>query len=802
MSDTSWVSIWGNLKRHSSIITSYPDKAALFELWKRDIGVGMCINPVAWDKKVFVYEHGAVVALDSGTGSVVWSFDCSIESVFSPIISDKLIYFPCFSGDKWCMYGLDTRNGTPKVRIDVTHEPRLHGVKDGFLYYSIIRQDQKGSYSMYFKYNITKKTFAWQIRLDGELNFDCFSDDYVFIRNVKYEEGNMFPPGSLVCIDDKDGDKVWENQIDENSQVDGHLICDDNNLYFGSNTGSLKALDASTGDQVWEKNFGEETFVGVKAMTQGKLIITVEGYGVACLDATNGDVLWETKNPEMDDAFVACTNYNVFFFYHDSYQEENTNPSKKSRFVVSDLATGDVVVEEVFVHTPRSIAIDENNLYISSDEGLLYCFERKVAILTILVLPTFNNVYMGESKQFTAHAFDYTEHEIEGLLFEWSVEPPEIGSIDKYGLFKPGQVSGRGLVYAKYKDMLGSAMVAVCGKPTIDIESFDFGQATKGESKTVEIAIGSSNSCMFEITDITAPDWIIAHNPKYDNLSPIVKVNLELSSKNLMPGKHSGEVLFHWDLGTLPLQVSVEVVETKKFDDLFEVSTSSIERLNIKSWEKSTFSYDVIVTRKTSDEENLSAKIGNASEWITIKKTTLDGGDILFAVTIKASEISPGVSVSDYLIISDDGVDGEIEIPILMEKNRYTDVTLKIGLSQAIVDDEEVLLDAPPRIVDGRTLVPIRIIAESLGAQVSWNATEKRIDIMQSNHAGKVTSISLWVGKSDATINGKKIQIDVAPMILDSRTYVPVRFISESFGAEVEWIQETKEIEITYDPLK
>jgi len=77
--------------------------------------------------------------------------------------------------------------------------------------------------------------------------------------------------------------------------------------------------------------------------------------------------------------------------------------------------------------------------------------------------------------------------------------------------------------------------------------------------------------------------------------------------------------------------------------------------------------------------------------------------------------------------------------------------------------------------------------------------SDRRVDII---YEGK--SINLWIGKNKAKINGQEVMIDpsnpnVVPEITNSRTMVPLRFVAESLGCNVEWIPETKIVRITYE---
>ena len=89
--------------------------------------------------------------------------------------------------------------------------------------------------------------------------------------------------------------------------------------------------------------------------------------------------------------------------------------------------------------------------------------------------------------------------------------------------------------------------------------------------------------------------------------------------------------------------------------------------------------------------------------------------------------------------------------------------------------------DTIPIVIDGRILVPIRSVVESLGGQVDWNSSDRKVTVTLNN-----TTIELWVDKTIALINGQEEILDVAPTILKDRTMVPLRFISEHTGCTIE----------------
>ncbi len=101
---------------------------------------------------------------------------------------------------------------------------------------------------------------------------------------------------------------------------------------------------------------------------------------------------------------------------------------------------------------------------------------------------------------------------------------------------------------------------------------------------------------------------------------------------------------------------------------------------------------------------------------------------------------------------------------------------------KVIIDIKNVKFDVPPTIINGRTLVPLRAIFEALGATVEWDDATQTV----TSEKGE-TKISLTINSNIMTVNGEEKTLDVPATLIDSRTLVPVRAISESFGLAVAW---------------
>jgi len=133
----------------------------------------------------------------------------------------------------------------------------------------------------------------------------------------------------------------------------------------------------------------------------------------------------------------------------------------------------------------------------------------------------------------------------------------------------------------------------------------------------------------------------------------------------------------------------------------------------------------------------------------------------------------------DYEVVNkwtDNGADVPAPAP--------ADDTIKV-----IVNDKPVEFDVAPTIINDRTMVPLRAIFEALGADVDWDDATKTITAVKDD-----TTIKMQIGNDKMTKNGTESTLDSAPVIIDSRTLVPVRAIAESFGSDVSWEAETKTV--------
>lgn len=130
-------------------------------------------------------------------------------------------------------------------------------------------------------------------------------------------------------------------------------------------------------------------------------------------------------------------------------------------------------------------------------------------------------------------------------------------------------------------------------------------------------------------------------------------------------------------------------------------------------------------------------------------------------------------------------------------ENQKTVLVFIIDNNTYTVNGELIEMDVSPVIIEGRTMLPIRFAATPLGAEVGWDNETRKVTVSLGN-----TVIELWIGQSNALVNGVTVPIDannsnVKPLIINDRTMLPIRFVTESLGCDVHWDDITRKVTIT-----
>jgi hypothetical protein len=158
-------------------------------------------------------------------------------------------------------------------------------------------------------------------------------------------------------------------------------------------------------------------------------------------------------------------------------------------------------------------------------------------------------------------------------------------------------------------------------------------------------------------------------------------------------------------------------------------------------------------------------------------------------------KVNPGRNTINVEAVDQAGNRNTANREILVYKRTIIQLTLD-NVVPVVNGEPQSPLEAPPFISGGRTMVPLRFIAEAFGAEVKYDAVTKGITITMGEMV-----IAMQIGSQTVLVNGKTHTIDAPPVIVNTRTFVPVRFVAEILGAKVDYDQATRTVTITRDLL-
>jgi hypothetical protein len=162
-------------------------------------------------------------------------------------------------------------------------------------------------------------------------------------------------------------------------------------------------------------------------------------------------------------------------------------------------------------------------------------------------------------------------------------------------------------------------------------------------------------------------------------------------------------------------------------------------------------------------EAEQKACVNTGHGWMAEQPSQGTGGDIFFPpddpVAAQRTARSARINWS-----------GQPEHPIIM-----------VDMDKVEFPDAQPYLDSEVN----RVRVPIRFVAEAMGAKVDWDESSRQVTITHES-----TIIKLTIDQQTAQVDDQTIQIDAPAKIVADRTMVPLRFISEAFGSKVDWVGE------------
>ncbi|MCL1878640.1 MAG: stalk domain-containing protein [Defluviitaleaceae bacterium] len=178
---------------------------------------------------------------------------------------------------------------------------------------------------------------------------------------------------------------------------------------------------------------------------------------------------------------------------------------------------------------------------------------------------------------------------------------------------------------------------------------------------------------------------------------------------------------------------------------------------------------------------------------------------VLEEARLEINENGDPIIIPEVLTDNFNWVRAGIPVDILVPPHRTRgSVVLQIGSMDMQIEDgaadspRTVQNDAAPFIDTGRTMLPVRAMSDGIGADINWDAADRRIDLTALGLNEQTNDASMWIERVDALVNNQSLMMDVAPNIWDGRTFIPVRYAAEFLGSDIAWIASQQKVVIVF----
>ena len=211
--------------------------------------------------------------------------------------------------------------------------------------------------------------------------------------------------------------------------------------------------------------------------------------------------------------------------------------------------------------------------------------------------------------------------------------------------------------------------------------------------------------------------------------------------------------------------------------DFGNVEIGSMSSLSLNLW--------------NNGEEPLKIQVNNPISWVTLSQSEFilyRNQNITLFLNINTGTEVEEKAYEDFIDIISNGGNKRIKIKVFFTEKKIV-IDLQIGNKFAKINGILYELDSPPQLIKNRTFVPIRFVSEAMQAKVNWiGYPTNEVQIFFED-----IIIHLWVGNNIARIeyfpqlnkNPETVTLDAPPTIINNRVLVPIRFISETFGAKL-----------------
>ncbi len=665
------------LKNNLAIFTCWNHKVFCLDavngnkIWEFEAGDAITSSPSIYKEFVFFASMDfKIYCLNTNYGSKKWEFKTGFYILSSPMVYDEKVYVACEDGQILCLKPDDGRIVWKKQNEFSNHySPSFHEDKM-FI----------GSASDFYCLNAKTGQLIWKYNLWADNFKSVLSSAVVYNGYVLFRTSK-----GLMCLDEVTGVKKWcyETQltIDHNTPV-----VQNNTVYFSQGVDNTKlfAIDLITG--IKKKDIEIEPTLGPDLPSplfcRNKIFLPIEsGLSAYEPDSLNRLLLLNIDDELMNYSSSPIIGNNCILLgfgdrliclYNDSSRNEPIKP------------------KEVLLSTPA------------------------------------NKYDLCSSIQFSARVIDIYEEEIKNPELEWSVDPA-FGTIDATGLFKPSK-TGVATITCRCGDAVATVDINVVDYLVPSVKTLVLTNVKPYQDYKTTLTYTNNSDARLDVKLTSTTDLITLSPTSFSvDAGKTFDILVSCKLKEFTPSAVTSFTI-NADYGGCPDILHGTIMNADKYD-CFKVSPEMLDFGLVKRGDSKTMS----LTIESNAKQTLTISCDQPWVEISKKTITVDVGQketIDFKIMASSLPASSKLT-ANITVISDLNFCEQTTIPLLVSTEDSITIKLQVDSRNATINGQERMLDVPARIIAGRTMVPLRFISESFGCSILWDPTTQKIGIVR-----------------------------------------------------------------------
>ncbi len=597
---------------------------------------------------------------------------------------------------------------------------------------------------------------VWEIRWQRTTRKTCVDEDYAYslsyFDNIDNERSYL-----LHAFDLDNGRLMWMKKFKQQECANTGFCIWEDHLY-GSVGKQLFKLNKSTGAEVWSVSLKERLPLNsfITADENGVIFTTINDE-LRKISHEDGSEIWSYKlssyqKEEDDDTPSGAPGIMGGKIYVQS-RGCISKDEHKAMYCI-DSSTGEVVWKTELPGTSVLANFDIGH-HVSCTNDAIFCVAEAPG---------------SKDTQLTSFNPDNGDiiwtDEVDGVIFQ-----DELAVTSGYLVAQFLEHLNDGSHILNYRCWTNVNV----DKPKLALESdkVSFGTLYSMDKVTKDFKVWSETDSEIIGTVSSSAEWLTVTPTSFSGLEQNFK--LIANPTYLSEGPAQATLTFKTNGGNREVTISIILALNDQIDR--KSFNLSVPCSGLSDWNH-------IVTLEGFQKGDISSDI----PWLIAGPDPIMGEDIGVVFKVNPSLVD-GSNLSGQASIQTNKVEYTYTITIEgipVSKEIY----MWIDNPESKINGEVTTIDPPPTIIGGRTMIPLRFTGEALDITFEWDGETRTVsyDTIDGER------VVLGIGNTKATIAGKQVTVEPPAQIINDRTVVPVRFISESLGARVEWFPDERKV--------